>query len=424
MLNSGSEARYRQAEFVEFADQLSPAIENREDLVCRGGVQADRDARDPEIAVTRQPIRIFRDTREEHGRTEIHALPSSRMRAAGPPEPDLSEADPDGFGAFAALGDVDQHSLTFIEGGDPGSLEHRGVDESILAAIVANDEAEPLLGIEPLHRAGFLDGRFGREWCPASRRRIGRPPRRGSRRRAAVDTDNLGDLRSLLSRRHADFERFSRLHRGDAVAFEHAGMEEGVPRAVRQLDKPEASLGFEPFDDGAHRRAGWWCIETRLRETRGAAKFPKMRVIPVVVKIAAPGLTKIPVSDQVSFLSSRFTASSDRRERLFQKIDAGASGLIVTITTDEKTGLGLPVLRPQPQPVTLAACYPGLGFAAGTPDFTEVQFVAGSSGATKRKVDDREVGETAGKLTIASAGGPTLYDPPFLASPADLEAGG
>jgi hypothetical protein len=132
-------------------------------------------------------------------------------------------------------------------------------------------------------------------------------------------------------------------------------MEEGVPRAVRQLDKPEASLGFEPFDDGAHRRAGWWCIETRLRETRGgAAKFPEMWVIPVVVKIAATGLTKIPVSDQVSFLSSRFTASSDRRNRLFQKIDAGASGLIVTITTDEKTCPGLPVLRPQPQPVTLA----------------------------------------------------------------------
>jgi hypothetical protein len=79
-----------------------------------------------------------------------------------------------------------------------------------------------------------------------------------------------------------------------------------------------------------------------------------MRVIPVVVKIAATGLTKIPVSDQVSFLSSRFTASSDRRERLFQKIDAGASGLIVTITTDEKIRPGLPVLRPQPQPVTPA----------------------------------------------------------------------
>jgi hypothetical protein len=59
-----------------------------------------------------------------------------------------------------------------------------------------------------------------------------------------------------------------------------------------------------------------------------------MRVIPVVVKIAASGLTKIPVSNQVSFLSSRFTASSDRRIRLFQKIEAGASGLIVTMSTD------------------------------------------------------------------------------------------
>ena len=142
-------------------------------------------------------------------------------------------------------------------------------------------------------------------------------------------------MRSLLSRRHAEFKRFTCLHGSDAVAFEHAGMEERVPRAVRQLDKPEASFGFEPFDDGAHRRAGWY-VETGLRETRGTAKFAEMRVIPVVVKIAAPGLTKIPVSDQVSFLSSRFTARPDRRSRLFQKIDAGASGLIVTKTTDKK----------------------------------------------------------------------------------------
>jgi hypothetical protein len=157
-----------------------------------------------------------------------------------------------------------------------------------------------------------------------------------------------------LSRRHADFERFTRLHRRDAVAFEHAGMEERVPRAVRQLDKPEASLGFEPFDDGAHRRAGW-CVETGLRETRGAAKFAKMRVIPVVVEIAAPGLTKIPISDQVSFLSSRFTARSDRRNRLFQKIDAGASGLIVTMTTDEKNRSVYRSFTPSPSPAPLVA---------------------------------------------------------------------
>jgi hypothetical protein len=109
-------------------------------------------------------------------------------------------------------------------------------------------------------------------------------------------------------------------------------MEKRVPGAVRQLDKPEASLGLEPFYDGAHWRARW-CFETRLAETWGTAKFAEMRVIAVVVEIAAPGLTEIPISDQVSFLSSRFTARSDRRSRLFQKIAAGASGLIVTVTT-------------------------------------------------------------------------------------------
>src|ERR1700730_10077177 len=63
-----------------------PALRGHQWLkFCRGRVQADNDARDPESAVTPQPIPIFRDTREEHGRTEIHALPSSRMRAAGRP---------------------------------------------------------------------------------------------------------------------------------------------------------------------------------------------------------------------------------------------------------------------------------------------------------------------------------------------------
>src|SRR5260370_13688682 len=131
------------------------------------------------------------------------------MRAAGPPEPDLGETDPDGFGAFAALGNVDQHTLAFIKGGDSGSFEHRGMDKSILAPVVTNDEAEPLLGVEPLHRARFLDGRFGREWRTASCRRIGRPARRGRRRLAAVDTEDLGHLRSLLSRRATESHAFA-----------------------------------------------------------------------------------------------------------------------------------------------------------------------------------------------------------------------
>jgi hypothetical protein len=143
---------------------------------------------------------------------------------------------------------------------------------------------------------------------------------------------------TLLSGCHPDLERLASLHRGDAVAFENGGMEKGIPRAVRQLDKPEASLGLEPFDDGAHRRARR-CLEARLADARRAAKFAQMRVIAVVVEIAAPGLTKIPVSDQVSFLSSRFTARPDRRSRLFQKIAAGASGLIMTMTTARSSAI-------------------------------------------------------------------------------------
>jgi hypothetical protein len=152
-------------------------------------------------------------------------------------------------------------------------------------------------------------------------------------------------------------------------------MKKRVPRAVRQLDKPEASLGLEPFYDGAYRRARW-CFKAWLAEARGAAKFAEMRVIAVVVEITAPALTKIPISDQVSFLSSRFTARSDRRKRLFQKIAAGASGLIVTITTYFKTPLGeAPGMTETPSP---EARHPVRRHAA------------------KRKVDSRRVAETQG----------------------------
>src|SRR5262249_4421310 len=89
-------------------------------------------------------------------------------------------------------------------------------------------------------------------------------------------------------------------------------------RAVRQLDKPEPPFGLEPFDDGVYRRAGRR-FETRLAKPRRGAKFTKMWVIAVVVEIAASGLTKIPVSDQVGFLSSRFTAQTGPRNPIVPK---------------------------------------------------------------------------------------------------------
>ncbi len=66
-------------------------------------------------------------TRGLEGRTTFfqpYGIPPVPDAGGGPPEPDLGETDPDGFGTFAAFGDVDQHALPFIEGGDPGSLEH------------------------------------------------------------------------------------------------------------------------------------------------------------------------------------------------------------------------------------------------------------------------------------------------------------
>ena len=46
----------------------------------------------------------------------------------------------------------------------------------------------------------------------------------------------------------------------------------------------------------------------RLTKTQRPSEFAEVRIVSVIVEIAASGLTKIPVSDQVSFLSNRFTA--------------------------------------------------------------------------------------------------------------------
>ena len=195
--------------------------------------------------------------------------------------------------------------------------------KGVFAAPFADDEAKALLGVEPLHRAGFLDGGLvGGTGTPPDM-----PDAAPARRRAAVDAEDLGNLRAFLSGRHPHFERFARLHRIGAAALEDAGMEERVARAVGQFDEAEAPFGLEPFDDGAHRRAGRG-IEPRGAEAWRAAKTTlQVRVIAVIVEIAAARLAKIPVSDQVRFLSSWFAVQSGTARRLlFQKIAPDASG--------------------------------------------------------------------------------------------------
>src|SRR5260370_16482930 len=113
-----------------------------------------------------------------------------------------------------------------------------------------------------------------------------------------------------------------------------------------------------------------------------------MRVLPVVVKIAAAGLTKIPVSDQAGFLSSRFTARSDRRNRLFQKIDAGASGLIVTMTMDTKNGPDCRSTTPGSAPAPHIVMCGRAAFCCDTRRSPKFNFIVVPRRATKLQVDN------------------------------------
>src|SRR5207244_12963691 len=109
--------------------------------------------------------------------------------ARAPESASLSSAAPARFRAFAALGDVDQHALAFIEGADARALQHRSVDKRIFAAAFANNEAETLLCVEPLDRAHLFDSSLERRpvcgW-------VGRTPRRCRCSGAAVNAEALG----------------------------------------------------------------------------------------------------------------------------------------------------------------------------------------------------------------------------------------
>jgi hypothetical protein len=107
---------------------------------------------------------------------------------------------------------------------------------------------------------------------------------------------------------------------------------------------------------------------------------------------------------------------------LFQKIDAGASGLIVTITTDEKTRAGAAHFPPKPLHPRLRPSYWPRDVRGAICRWNTR--LLRSEVAVKREVDRGSDGETAGKLTIASGGGTTLYDPCLGFGSGDLEAGG
>src|SRR5262245_8278244 len=55
--------------------------------------------------------------------------------------------------ALLALGHVELDPLVVFEAAEPGRVDRRVVDEDVGTPVVWGDEAEPLLGVEPLHSA-------------------------------------------------------------------------------------------------------------------------------------------------------------------------------------------------------------------------------------------------------------------------------
>src|SRR5262249_17500933 len=60
-------------------------------------------------------------------------------------------------GSLLALHNAHPHRLAFLQRPESGTVQHRRVDEPILAAGLRGDEAEPLVRVVPFHRAGHLD---------------------------------------------------------------------------------------------------------------------------------------------------------------------------------------------------------------------------------------------------------------------------
>src|SRR5258707_784587 len=74
--------------------------------------------------------------------------------------------------AFLALTNLHPYALAFCQRSQSIAFKRGRVDKDILAAVVGPYEAEPLLGIVPLHRSGTLVDRP-----------VDRPPLRGWARR-------------------------------------------------------------------------------------------------------------------------------------------------------------------------------------------------------------------------------------------------
>jgi hypothetical protein len=149
------------------------------------------------------------------------------------------------------LDNLHWHSLTLGKHVYASLLDDRDVDENILVTVLGDDEAEPLIGIEPLHRAIHC-GRNARVYTIATRWHLWAPawwlPRASS---ACVDLENCGHLPTLLTLTDLDAKLGSRSY--DIVPGVLQDAKERIARAIPQLNKSEALLFIEPFDSGVDR---------------------------------------------------------------------------------------------------------------------------------------------------------------------------
>src|SRR5258708_16912190 len=145
--------------------------------------------------------------------------------------PDLDQPYPCGFRPLAALGDIEENAISFIEGREPGWRESRDVDECVLSTTIPSDEAKALVDIEPLHRSGFLDRCVGR-WPARCLRSDARSAWRSWSSRSGIDAQHLGDVWPFVSGTNPDFQAIPRLHGVDAPLSENCLMEKSVAGTI------------------------------------------------------------------------------------------------------------------------------------------------------------------------------------------------
>src|SRR5574337_1714060 len=93
--------------------------------------------------------------------------PASGNCLGGVVGPSCSDGtDAGGLRALRALADLELHPLVLLEGAKAGPLDLRVVDKHVRRPVFGCDEAEALLGVEPLHRSLWHLSIFPYSSCP------------------------------------------------------------------------------------------------------------------------------------------------------------------------------------------------------------------------------------------------------------------